>query len=160
MADVTLASRPAASALVGDENIYIEQGGTTKRVTPAQIAAYVRTSGIWTPVVTAGTNCGAVSGGVCRYVRHGDMVQITGRVNLTPLAAGSCNATFTLPVATVFASSADGDGPMTAKVAGLSEFQAGRILATAAGSTLQAAFNAVTVAEHSCHFSLLYRILP
>jgi hypothetical protein len=82
MADIEIPDLPAASALAGTEEIPGDQGGTTKKITPAQIATYVNAAGAAAAAVTTHVGQADPHPG---YLKESDVAG-------TPVAVGTANA--------------------------------------------------------------------
>ena len=55
-------------------------------------------SGTYTPTATGITNCDSVTAFVCAWVRVGNVVQVSGRVDVDPTASGDTVWSLSLPV--------------------------------------------------------------
>jgi hypothetical protein len=147
MAEVTVSSRPAAAALAAADVVLAVQGGVSVKASAEQIAAYVRTPGSYTPTVVNGANVavGAASGNICRYIKSGTMLMLSGSVAVTPTSAGATTTvTIPLPVdaqpASNFAAGTDASGPVTGKAAGSPSYENGQINSTTGAKTLSLSF--------------------
>lgn len=81
--------------------------GTTKSITRAElfIGASV-ISGTYTPTLSNTTNIAASTAYVCQYMRVGNVVTVSGRVDIDPTAASSADTILgiSLPIASDFTS--------------------------------------------------------
>jgi hypothetical protein len=55
-------------------------------------------SGTYTPVATGITNCDAVTAYECTWVQIGNIVQVSGRVDVDPTTTGDTRWSLTLPI--------------------------------------------------------------
>ena len=68
-------------------------------------------SGNWTPTITLGANAAAATPGACVYQRVGDVVEVSGRINVTATALDTTTVVnITLPVPSTLRGGDDGGG--------------------------------------------------
>ena len=70
-------------------------------------------SGTYTPTLTGVTNIQALTAFVCQYVQLGDVVTVSGQINLDPTSTGDTAFGISLPVASNFASRTQCGGVLT-----------------------------------------------
>lgn len=70
----------------------------------------------YTPALTNVTNVAASTAFLCQWVQIGDMVTVSGRVDIDPTALGFIELGMTLPVASNFASGLECGGTAVAKL--------------------------------------------
>lgn len=67
-------------------------------------------SGTYTPVVTNGTNIDRASAGVCQYMRVGNIVTVSGELQVDAKNAGAFEIGLSLPIATDLAAASEASG--------------------------------------------------
>lgn len=67
-------------------------------------------SGTYTPTITNSVNVSASAASQCQWKRVGNMVTVSGSVNITPTATGDTQFRVTLPVASNFAATSNAGG--------------------------------------------------
>lgn len=71
----------------------------------------VGASGTYTPIALAVTNVASVTGATMKWIRTGNVVSFSGGVTIDPISGNTLTSiSFSLPIASVFASSADAHG--------------------------------------------------
>lgn len=68
------------------------------------------TSGTYTPAGTVGANCDAITPSLAQWIRVGNVVTVSGQVDLDPTAGGAVAARMSLPIASAFTSTIQGCG--------------------------------------------------
>lgn len=109
---------PNAGTLTGVEQIPAVQGGVTTKTTPAAITSYVATvlptlaAGVYTPTLTNATNVASSTAFNAQYSRVGNVVTVSGRVDVTPTAgAGAITLLgISLPLASTITSDGEING--------------------------------------------------
>ncbi len=87
------------SATAPTDNDHIGWNATTKKWEPKTII----TSGTFTPTLIAVTNIDGATAYLCHYLRVGDVVTFSGKVDVNPTSAGSATTLgMTLPFSTNF----------------------------------------------------------
>lgn len=71
-------------------------------------------SGTYTPTGTVLTNLDSVTPGVCRYIRVGDQVIVSGTVTVDPTASGNISFALSLPIASAFTTATQASGMVSA----------------------------------------------
>jgi hypothetical protein len=90
----------AANITSSNSSISITNGSGTINIQTAVVTA----SGTYTPTATAVTNVAAITvNGTFQYMRVGDVVTVSGSLDIDPTAVGTTTLRFTLPVASGFA---------------------------------------------------------
>ena len=72
------------------------------KIKPFVIAWTTPPSGVYTPTLTNTTNISASTAYECQWARVGNMVIVSGQVDIDPTAAGACILTMSIPVASTF----------------------------------------------------------
>lgn len=134
----------------------IDQQG---RVTSATVAALpVLDSGTYTPTLTNGTNVAASTASVCQWLRVGDTVTVSGRVDIDPTSASTgTQLGISLPVASNFASATNcGGTAVSPNVASM----CAAIYADQTNDRAELYFvTGADVANRDWYFSFMYRII-
>lgn len=114
-------------------------------------------SGTYTPTLTNTANIDASTTHVCQYLRVGNVVTVSGYVNVDPTTAGvQVTLGISLPIASAFANPEDCGG--TASATNLAGQVAG-IFADAANDRATMSWLAVDVTSHAMPFSFTYRVI-
>lgn len=112
-------------------------------------------TGTYTPVLTNVLNIDASTPFVCQYVKVGDMVTVSGVVNIDPTALSATQMNMSLPIASNFIGSNNcGGAAYAAAVA-----QGAAIYGESATDTARFEFLATTTANAAMSFSFTYRII-
>lgn len=114
-------------------------------------------SGTYTPTLTNVTNIAASTAAVCQWMRVGDVIAVSGSVDIDPTAAGACTLRMSLPVASNFTATSQAGGTFSTTTAGQSDN--GSIIANIALDVFEFRFNAVNIANATYSFSVTYRVL-
>lgn len=113
-------------------------------------------SGTYTPTLTNDANLDSSTAFSCQYIRIGNVVTVSGRVNIDPTAAGICLLGISLPIASNFANANECAGTgVSPNVAG----QCMAIQADAANDRAQMAWTAVDTAARATYFTFTYRVI-
>ena len=113
-------------------------------------------AGTYTPTLTNVLNLSASSAQVCFWSRNGDVVTVSGVVNVDPVAAGATVLALTLPLASSFLTTYQCAGvAASAGVAGL----VAAITADAVNDRALLSWVAVDVAAQDLSFTFQYRII-
>lgn len=113
-------------------------------------------SGTYTPTLTNQTNVAASTAYACQYMRVGNVVTVSGKVDVTA-TAGSSTITelrISVPVASSFASSHQAGGAASDNIS-----QNGAIYAVGLGSTARLVFPALLTTSRSFYFSFTYQVV-
>lgn len=113
-------------------------------------------AGTWTPTLTNTTNLDASTPFLSQYLRVGNVVNFSGRVDLDPTAAASVVLGMSLPIASNFANNFEAGGTF-ANPAVASEV--GAILADATNNRLTFQGVAISITNQSFFFSGSYLIV-
>lgn len=136
------------------------QGGTSSEyyhLTSAQHATLsVSTSGTYTPTLTNVTNLSASTAYSCQYIRLGNIVTVSGKVDIDPTAAGLTKLGISLPVASNLANSNECAG--TAASSGIAG-QSAAILGDTTNDRAQLEYIAVDLTNQPMYFTFTYRII-
>lgn len=112
--------------------------------------------GKYTPTLTNVANVAASTAYPCKWMRIGNVVTVSGRVDVDPTAAASTQLGISLPVASNFGAAEDAAGTaFCPAVAG----QGAAILADAANNRLQMQWVAVDVTNQSMYFTATYEVI-
>lgn len=116
------------------------------------------TSGTYTPTLTGVANLDASTAYQCQYLRVGNVVSVSGRVDLDPtLTATSTQLGITLPFSSNIV--AVGDCAGTAFASGVAA-QGAAILGDVTNNRAQLQYVSSDVTNQAMYFSFLYKILP
>lgn len=120
----------------------------------AALAAYAP-SGTYTPTLTNTLNIGASVAYQCHWLRAGNTVFVSGKVDIDPTAVGAVDMGMSLPVASNFGGAEDcgGVGHCTAVQQGAA------ILADATNDRARWVFDANDTANRSFYFSFGYEVI-
>lgn len=112
IADVAVKAAYSSSPLVLDEPSISLIGTGTRLLLPATTpVSYLAASGTFTPVLTASVNSTPDAAQPCSYSIVGDMVTVSGRVEITAPLASQCRTLISLPTPGVnFTATTDGNG--------------------------------------------------
>ena len=113
-------------------------------------------SGTYTPTLTNGTNVAGSTAFQCQYLRVGNQVTVSGKVNINPTSTGATELGFSLPVASNFANEYECGGT------GNFSTVAGEGVAVMADSTNNRAsfqYVAVDTADKAVYFTFTYTII-
>lgn len=131
--------------------------GERYHLTSAQnVIVATLSSGTYTPTITNVTNVAANTPKLCQYVRVGDVVTVSGRVDVDPTAAVSTQLGISLPIASNFGSDLDCAG--TAAAPGIAG-QCAAIMGDGANDRAQMQWIAVDVTNQPWYFTFTYRII-
>jgi hypothetical protein len=114
-------------------------------------------SGTYTPTLTNGANVAASTPYACQYMRVGNMVMVSGILDVDP-TAGSGTATridVSLPIASNLATAVQLAGAMGANAA----TESAQIFADETNNRAAISFLAQTTANHSVSFMFMYQVL-
>lgn len=110
-------------------------------------------SGIWTPTLTNVTNITGSTAVQSQYIKKGNVVNCSGRVQIDPTAAGAAELGMSLPVASNFTNVANCGGVCTnAAVAGISI----AVLADTTNDRASFQWIVVDTANRAYHFTFQY----
>lgn len=115
-------------------------------------------SGTYTPAITNISNIDASTAYPCQYMRVGNTVTVSGKVDIDPTAAAATSIGISLPIASAIANDYEGGGTGSAGL----ELFAGSIKADATNDRVQFDFvipAAGTTGNTSWFFSFTYQIL-
>lgn len=141
-------------------NLQSFDGGTANEyyhLTAAQHAKVsVATSGVYTPTLSNTTNVAASTSYPAQYMRIGDVVTVSGRVDVDPTAAAATALGISLPIASNFGALEDCAGTAASDaVAG----QSAAIRANIANDRAEMAWVAVDIANRTMYYTFTYRII-
>lgn len=120
------------------------------------IATLTGSSGVYTPTLTNVANLDASTAYQCQYVRVGDVVTVSGKVDADPTAAGTVQLGISLPIASNFGAEEDCGGVAFAPgIAG----QGAGIIADATNNRAEMKWTAVDLTNQAFSFSFTYRII-
>lgn len=113
-------------------------------------------SGTYTPTLTNVANLDASTAFQCQYLRVGNVVTVSGRVDADPTAAGLVQLGISLPIASNFSTANQAAGTAAAAaVAG----QSAAIVADATNDRAEMQWTAVDTANRSMYFSFTYEVI-
>jgi len=141
-------------------NLQSFQGGTAGEyyhLTSAQNTTVgTLTSGTYTPTLTNVTNIAASTAYACQYMRVGDVVTVSGKVDIDATAAGVITLGMSLPIASNFAAEENCGG--VAVCSAVNE-DAIAIYADAANNRATFYASITSILNHAHYFSFTYRII-
>jgi hypothetical protein len=142
-------------------NLNLQSNGTTVlAMTSAGIAvtgtlgATNLLSGTYTPSISDTTNVAASTMFLAQYIRVGNVVSVSGRVNIDPTSATTTNFSLTLPIASSFASTIELAGTMFANTSG-----AWTVFADASNDKAGFEYAAVGTANQAISYTYQYLII-
>lgn len=131
-------------------------GYTTTAELNAAIAALNLTSGSYTPTLTTVANISATTAYSCQYLRVGDMVHVSGRLDADPTAATTLTQIgISLPIASNFANSNECAG--TANASHVDDSAA--IAADTTNDRAQMSWICRDTTNHGMFFTFSYRVI-
>ena len=159
MAATKISDLPAVSALAGADLFPVVQSAATKKATLTQLAAlFGLASGTYTPTLTNTANVAASTAFPSQYVRVGDVVTVSGRVNVDPTAGTTLTTLgISLPIASNFGAIDDCSGTAAANGAA-SECAA--VIGDATGNQAQMQWITTDATNHAMFFHFTYRVIP
>ena len=141
-------------------NLQSFQGGTAGEyyhLTSAQNATVATlASGTYTPTLTNVTNITSSTAYVCQYMRVGEVVTVSGRLDIDPTAAGDVELGVSLPLASNFTAEENCGG---VAVNHSTTESAMAILGDATNNRATFQSTKVFNVAHDVHFTFTYRIL-
>jgi hypothetical protein len=168
--DLAISTRNATGDTALTERMRIAQTGAVSVVGALSTATFSITegaviSGTYTPTLTNGTNVAASTARVCRYMRVGNVVDVSGHFDLDPTAAAGTQTilAISLPVASNLAAVTDLSGQASANllaggVSGVSG-QGGDIEGDVTNDRALFYFNASTTNNVTFKFTFSYTVL-
>jgi hypothetical protein len=131
--------------------------GERYHLTQAQnLAVASLSAGTWTPTLTGVANVAASTAYVCNYMKLGDIVTASGRVDVDPTAAVSTQLGISLPIASNFA--ADTNCAGTASAPGVASMSAA-ILGDGVNDRAQMQWIATDLTNQPWYFTFTYRVI-
>lgn len=133
--------------------------GTGITVNADDIALTVPTaSGTYTPTLTGVTNVSSSTAYSCQYMRVGDVVTVSGKVDITPTAIGAVSLRMSLPVASAIANVNECAGVISPNTttAGLNP---GAIFGDVANDSALAGIVAASTGGIAWYFTFTYRVI-
>jgi hypothetical protein len=129
---------------------------TTESQYRTQLGIDTSSAGAYTPALTNVANLDASTAYECQYIRVGNNVHVSGRVDLDPTAAGAVQLGIALPVASNIGATEDCAGVAFASgIAG----QGAAITGDAANNRAELQFIAVDTTNQPMYFSFTYQVL-
>lgn len=118
-------------------------------------------SGTYTPTATAVTNVTGVTANVCKWIRVGNVVTVSGSGGVQATAGGAITTNFTLslPIASNFVLGNDAGGTMSVVAAAGSQTMAGLVTANTASDILILDYRAAHTTNVAYDWSAQYEIL-
>lgn len=133
-------------------------GGTTPAAatfTTLAIAAGAIISGTYTPTLTAVTNVAASTAYACQYIRVGNVVNVSGKLDVDPTLTGATLLGISLPIASTL-SAAEKCSGVAASNAIVSEVAA--IDGDTVNNRAQMDWVTTSLANHSMYFDFQYLV--
>lgn len=130
---------------------------TNGRLVDSTLTSTNVTSGTYTPTLTNVANLSASTAYSCQYIRIGNVVTVSGQVDVDPtLAATSTQLGISLPIASNLANSNECAGSSSASgIAG----QTAAILGDSANNRAQMQWVSADITNQPMYFSFTYRII-
>lgn len=116
----------------------------------------VITSGTYTPTLTNVTNVTASTAYACQYMRVGNVVTVSGKVDIDNTATSATELGMSLPIASNFANEQELGGTAASEVASTTVV---RILGDATNNRASFKFTAGTTSNDSYSFTFTYQII-
>lgn len=113
-------------------------------------------SGTYTPTLTGITNVAASTAYAARWIRIGNIVFVTGALDIDPTATGLVEIELTLPVASNFGTTVDLAGVTGAQ---LDPSRAGGISSVVATDKARLSFTTTTTTNLTSHYSYSYSVI-
>jgi len=114
-------------------------------------------SGTYTPTLTNTLNVASSTAATCQYMRVGNVVTVSGVVNIDATATGDTAIGFSLPIASNFGSSSQCGGVFTKSFA--ASTNAGGIYADSTNDRAIFRIDSDTTADQSYTFTFTYRVI-
>jgi len=128
---------------------------TVAELATAAAALLNVTSGLYLPVASVLVNLdGATPNASTRYSRVGNVVFVSGLINLNPTAGGAASVRLTVPIVSAFAAVTDASGNFCDAI-----LDQGRISAVAATALVILEFTAVSVVDTTYGFNFSYSVI-
>lgn len=146
---------PSVSVIIPPGGGYLIYSNSTywaslKFVNPNTDPAY----GTYTPTLTNQTNVAASTAYQCQYLRIGNSITVSGKVDIDPTAPGATELRLTLPFAPGFANDFEAGGAANSgAVAG----ESAAISAVSGGGNVAIKYIAIDVSNKSYFFTLTYK---
>jgi hypothetical protein len=145
----------STGAHVTNGDSHDHSGGDGAQIAYSSLSgALTQAAGVYTPGLTNDTNVAASTATACQYMRIGNVVAVSGQINVDPTSTGTTVIDIDLPIASDFASANQCAGT------GFSAAGEGsRILADTANNRATMGFTAVSTSNTSWWFSFIYVIV-
>jgi hypothetical protein len=158
--DIVFATTPDGTATAA-EAVRIKDGGglqisRTAVTAPATGDGNVF-SGTYTPTLTNTTNVAVSSTGACQYMRVGNVVTVSGQVDIDPTAVGDTIMGVSLPIASNLAAQIQCAGTFMA-LSGVT-FQGGSIYGDSTNDRAVFRFAASSASNFAFQFTFTYRVI-
>ena len=115
--------------------------------------------GTYTPTLTNTTNITSSSAGVCQYMRVGNTVTVSGRVDVTATATGNTTLGISLPIASNLASNSELAGTAAYTSATVANNSFARISGDTTNDRATMSFNSTVTSSASWFFQFTYLIV-
>jgi hypothetical protein len=112
-------------------------------------------SGTYTPTLTNSTNVAASTAYVCQYMRVGNVVTVSGQVDIDPTTTGGTEVRLSLPVASYFTLANQVGGTFNSTVAQVG----GAIFANTSNDDARFIYSATLTTNTSFYFTFTYRVI-
>jgi hypothetical protein len=152
---------PAGYAILDEDNM--ASNSATALATQQSIKAYVDASvpsvptlahNSYTPTATNVSNVASSSPYETRYLRIGDIISLSGAVDVTPAGTGNCQLGISIPVASAFTTLVQASGTIVA-----SNNDRGYVAADATNDRLQLQWSASSTSVTTLWWNAIYRII-
>lgn len=124
-------------------------------LTADKLADSAASAGTYTPTLTNDTNLDASTAYQCQYIRVGNVVSVSGKVDVDPTAAGALILFISLPVASDLGALEDCGGAASAVVS----TECYGIAANTVSNKAQMQGLAVTTTNHGVWFTFQYEVI-
>jgi hypothetical protein len=127
----------------------VSQGGGSNAMTYTALK-----SGTYTPTLTNTTNVAASTPYQCQWMRVGDIITVSGKVDIDPTVTGATELRLSLPITPGFANDYEAGGTANSSV---SAGESAAISAVGSSGVVAVKFIAVDVTNHSYFFTFTYK---
>lgn len=113
----------------------------------------------YTPTLTNTTNITSSSAGVCQYMKVGDVVTVSGRVDVTATATGNTTLGISLPIASNLTSNSELAGTAAYTSATVANNSFARISGDTTNDRATMSFNSTVTSSASWFFTFTYKVI-
>jgi hypothetical protein len=146
-----------ATGVWNGTTIAVANGGTGSTTAPGALTNLGVTTGTYTPTAAGIANITALAVYSAVWIRVGDVVIVSGLVDVDPTAVGVTQFSLTLPVASNFGSGVQASGLTNC---GQDPERAGTVNAIASTSLVLVGFTAGSGVNATSAYQFIYRVIP